>query len=890
LLDSKYEFLTASPVSGALVSWKEGSAAAVYWSILDDDGSEIGTGSLTPTYTYTFGTSFAHNQVNGYLLFCVYSKNASGTPTLVQITEYIYEAVGNALVLRFTRNDSGSYSTSTGVSGCEYIYDDGTSLHYRGAYRNGTPTEIIVNKSTWTQTTGALLTGQQNLIHMPGVVYDGGIKYLSVSVGATSRWYIGSYYKQFVDTGTGGYDYLYPTFGIWKRSTSSVWAPGLSYLSETAGTVTRTVLSVPWLKADPNANTYNTMGERCFDFPGPYLNIDANNCITFGGNQTKLTWSESTFVKCDSKGVWLISGSSSVSLIGSVELDENLGYCCLTANDTMILLGKKKMRVGMYSLAVQCWRLIRDTSSLDRKQVNSVANNSKYSLVTGAKPELVNNESSPSWLQWHPHIPLTMAASVAAGTYLYCYHWVTVDQDGFYLNGPVSDITSSAYRGSANVFSCPPTGDTTTLFCEIYRTTDTGSTFYLCDTIPWSSFSGGFYLSTTAKSGASDTVITSNKILYTQGTTSNTSGRYETTSCPPCRHFYRGLSRCIAGGLTRETVVQLSDQFIYGEIECWPIGNKWKIDLDSKVLGVGESDAQYLAFTENGVFVFSGGPDAMGAGEFTEPSKVSAVGALSSGSILETPVGWFFQARDHQLYVLRKGSLALEPVSFGFRSIVAGGEDTIYFDPESSVISSCFDPSCGMAYFVMENSVSTSRNRTLAVDVTTLQMSIETAGSGAVLGSPIWVSDGVLRSRAYVSSVWSLVRHRQRGSAGWWLGVGETVGSNPRRALTFTTSNLTPWGKTGWGRVREADFSVTQDDVSRGLDASYSVAISASNDADTQAVTYLDSVLQDGVVDFVPAEFKCSDLRLTITDYSSSPLVWHGVQLSTTSAARTRVR
>jgi hypothetical protein len=892
-IKTSFEMLTASPTAGALLTWRETSQTSIFYSILDNDGKETLTGSVVPSFTYTFNNVCEHSQCDGYLMVSVYSKNASGTPTLVQILERIYEIVGGALVLRFTRSDSGAYSTSTASSGAEYLYDDGTSLHYKGASRSGAQTEIIVNKSTWTQTTGALLTSQQNLIHIPGVLYDGGVKYLTVSVGSACRWYIGAYYKTFAGYPSGNAE-LYPTFGIWRRSSNSVWASGLVYLSETAGTVTRTVLSVPWLKADPNSYTEDDIGERNYDFPGPYLNIDANNCITFGGNQTLLTWVYDGTVKggtkCDSKGVWLISSSSTITLIGSVDLDETSGWACLTANDTVILLGKKTMRAGMNSLATQSWRLVRDTVVLDRNQVSVVAKNSKYSLITGAKPELVNDESSPSWLQWRPHKPLTMSSNVAAGTYLYCYHWVTVDQDGFYINGPVSAVTSSAYRGAAIVYSCPPTGDTNTLFCEIYRTADTGTTFYLCDTVPWSSFSGGFYTSVGTKAGATDASITSNKILYTQGTTSNTSGRYETTSCPPCRYFYRGLSRCIIGGLSRETVVQLSDQFIYGEIECWPMGNKWKIDLDSKVLGVGESDAQYLVFTENGVFTFSDGPDAIGAGEFTEPSKVSAVGTLSTGSVLETPVGWFFQATDHQLYVLRKGSLALEPVSFGFRSIAAGGEDTIYFEPESSVVSSCFDPSCGMAYFVMENSVNTSRNRTLAVDVTTLQMSIESAGPNAVLGSPIWVSDGILRSRAYVSSSWSLVRHRQRGSAGWWLGVGETVASNPRRALTFTTSNLTPWGKTGWGRVREVDFSVTQDDVSRGLDASYSVAISASNDADTQAATYLDSVLQDGVVDFVPAEIKCSDLRLTITDYSSSPLVWHGVQLSTTSAARTRVR
>lgn len=888
------------------VTYTDSEAGNIYWIELDADGEQIAQGELSGVANHTHISSYV---VGSYLVLW------SATDTANSGVEKVYHLVDHEMVLLGTREGcpktAGRYIL--------YAYDDGTSICYG----------FDDHQYNCNKTTGVITEGTLRVINPDsrwGEPRHRKLPYLCELGGNTShvcRWLDPGYFRVYTQNNTTCYRTSQPNphmnvpdpflSGIWPSNRVSgrgVWLPGLRYvLGNTSSHVScgwtnpasDTDIVDTWMATYPNKYT---------EFPGPYLDLGALGCITFGGNAEKFGGSfeggSYRDLKSPGKGVWLIeppnsasigSSSSSLRLIGEVSLDRFLGFVALTTNNVLILLGRKIMQLDSFTLAIEKWKVALDDEPLEGTVRHSIKRSlSGHVVASGAPVEISNGFSSP-WLRWIPSYPPKAPVGGGSGAFLLCCHWSTIDDNGNYIDGPVSATVTCSRNGDATVYACPDIGDTQRLYLKVFATEDMGSTFYRVAMIPYSEFVDGAY---TVGIEVTDTTA---EILYTQGETGALSGRIETTSIPPHRFYHICSTRCIVGGLARKNTVQLSDLYVYGEITPWPIGAQWIVEFSSEVTGVGELDGVPIAFCLNGIYAIGGmGPDAVGSGEFDSIQKLSVTGCPAPGSIVQVPFGWIFQAKDGQLYALKSGG-QVECISLSVRSQIAGGSDVVYFSPSASVTASIYDEKENAVTFSVTDPNAPVEKFAVVLDLRNMQYSVDHAGANAspsfncpVL-DPLWENNGVMHCRSFTTSgstdSYSVIAKRSRSSSGWWLGFTDALDdadSSLWRKPSFATSNLTPWGKPGWGRVREVTLPVTQDSASLASGEPYSVLISVATDGDTLSEARLESTLLDSVIDFVPEYQKCSDFRLSLEDRSSPPLIWHGVSLSTTDAKRTRVR
>lgn len=889
-------------------TYTDSEAGDVYWIELDADGEQVAQGELSGVANHTHISSYV---VGSYLVLW------SATDTATSGVENVYHLVDHEMVLLGTREDcpetAGRYIL--------YAYDDGTSICYG----------FEDHQYNCNKTTGAITEGTLRVIR-PTYVWNRPehrrLPYLCEIDGSTAHVCRDTYTdNNHFRIYTSNNDTYYRTdeanafwtspdpflAGIWpsdRPSGRGVWAPGLRYvLANTSSQV-----ECGWTNTNADNDDLDDYiayyPNKYTEFPGPYLDLGALGCITFGGNAEEFGGSfeggSYRELKSPGKGVWLIeppnsasigSSSSSLRLIGEVSLDRFLGFVALTTNNVLILLGRKIMQLGSFTLAVEKWKVAFDDEPLEGTVRHSIGRSLSGHVVSGGAPVEISNGFSSPWLRWVPSYPPEAPTDGDLGTFLLCCHWSTIDDNGNYIDGPVSATATCNKNGDATVYACPDIGDTQRLYLKVYATEDMGTTFYRVATIPYSDFVDGKY------TVAMEVTDTTAEILYTQGETGALSGRFETSSVPPHRFYHICSTRCIVGGLARKNTVQLSDLYVYGEITPWPTGAQWVVEFSSEVTGVGELDGVPVVFCLDGIYAIGGmGPDAMGSGEFDSIQKLSVIGCPAPGSIVQVPFGWIFQAKDGQLYALRSGGQT-ECVSLSARSQVSGGSDTTYFSPSASVTASIYDGKENVATFSITDPNAPVEQFAVVLDLRNMQYSVDHAGANAAPSfncpvlDPLWSNNGVMHCRSFTTSgttdSYSVIAKRSRSSSGWWLGFTDALDDSDTslwRKPSFATSNLTPWGKPGWGRVREVTLAVTQDSVSRAAGEPYSVLISVATDGDTLSEARLESTLLDSVIDFVPEHQKCSDFRLSLEDRSSPPLIWHGVSLSTTDAKRTRVR
>jgi hypothetical protein len=199
---------------------------------------------------------------------------------------------------------------------------------------------------------------------------------------------------------------------------------------------------------------------------------------------------------------------------------------------------------------------------------------------------------------------------------------------------------------------------------RLYRTTANGTIFYDTGKVAQASVVAGM---PTFTDNVSDATIVSNPVLSEGAAV--TGGLKAKYGIPPCRFGWRGKDRLIVGGLELPKRVRWSQTIFPGEAPCFPHASElgWTMDFPDDINGVACLDDAWIIFSRSRIWsVFGLGPEDNGTnGSFESPRILSPDrGLLSWKSIAECSDGLYFQSTDAQIYLIRRGQLTVEQVSF----------------------------------------------------------------------------------------------------------------------------------------------------------------------------------------------------------------------------------
>jgi hypothetical protein len=237
---------------------------------------------------------------------------------------------------------------------------------------------------------------------------------------------------------------------------------------------------------------------------------------------------------------------------------------------------------------------------------------------------------------------IAMSAGVGAArgyAFVYAYTY-TIDGVDFVERGPVSDIVT--YTGSltndiedlpALVNGSGENYDTDEIKLEIYRTADTGTTFYKVGQV-----TNG---NTSFSDNVADADLDDGLLLYTDGED------LDYHQPPKCKYVVQ-LNGCAyylniedsAGGIYANRLVQAVTNRIYAANE----GNI--LDVDEAITGGAVAGQNVVVFTSNHVYRLDGIYDSAGGGGINRVELSRTVGCISHKSIVQTQQGCFWAAKD----------------------------------------------------------------------------------------------------------------------------------------------------------------------------------------------------------------------------------------------------
>lgn len=155
----------------------------------------------------------------------------------------------------------------------------------------------------------------------------------------------------------------------------------------------------------------------------------------------------------------------------------------------------------------------------------------------------------------------------------------------------------------------------------------------------------------------SDTVVRANGIIYTQAARGVLSGTLPHEAPLPADYVWKFGSRILSANADG---AQVSKEIFPSEPVNWSGAVGFTIPkISERITGVAALDQRGLLFTAERIYQFSGdGPNDNGEGRYSEPLPVpGSTGLMTWQSLVETPIGLFFQGSNGQLWVLpRDGS------------------------------------------------------------------------------------------------------------------------------------------------------------------------------------------------------------------------------------------
>jgi hypothetical protein len=196
----------------------------------------------------------------------------------------------------------------------------------------------------------------------------------------------------------------------------------------------------------------------------------------------------------------------------------------------------------------------------------------------------------------------------------------------------------------------------------------------------------------------SDTAISDESILYTQGARSALSGPLEFVCPDPCVSLAASADRILSGGLPEETRIQESRPLFPSEQVQWNDTLGFFRDVRARVLAVARLDERRIIFTATEIFEADGpGLDDNGLGEIGAPRRLPSDVGLFGGilgwrSIVEISAGILFQGLSNQIYLLPRGGVTPMPVGFSIEDKLAEYPDisaAVYMNEDQTVRFTC---------------------------------------------------------------------------------------------------------------------------------------------------------------------------------------------------------
>ena len=144
----------------------------------------------------------------------------------------------------------------------------------------------------------------------------------------------------------------------------------------------------------------------------------------------------------------------------------------------------------------------------------------------------------------------------------------------------------------------------------------------------------------TLSDGESDTTISTNEILYTDG------GVVEVIGPPPMLSFALGSNRIFGIPSDDRTAVWYTAAKVAGTAYEWSDLLTLRLEADGPNTALAFDDDKLFVFKERAVYAVAGtGANALGVGQFSEPYRLPGdIGCVDRASVLVTPAGIIFKS------------------------------------------------------------------------------------------------------------------------------------------------------------------------------------------------------------------------------------------------------
>lgn len=404
----------------------------------------------------------------------------------------------------------------------------------------------------------------------------------------------------------------------------------------------------------------------------------------------------------------------------------------------------------------------------------------------------------------------TGGGAIADGTYQVVFVWEFFDGAGRrHRSSPSlpSSVTTGGGSNNITVYFGSPHATGRNLIeprirLRVYRTTLAQTTIFQ-DAIGYALPLGTPGTITSFTLTAIDAVVSTNEVLYTQGSRGGLSGLLENDRPPAAKFLWAGSDRLIAGGLEKPNGYQLSKLRQEGEPMEWADFDAYKGNVDGRVTAVSEMDGTYWIGTANGWWSVSGpGPDDNGGGgAFDVPRRLPTdIGCISHKSLVMVGQGLIFQGAADRMYLLPRGGGTPTPIGWQVR-------DTLAAFPYIS--AAVFDPDSNVAYWAICNTAG-SAGRLLVYDTRLNEWFVDNVSAGRAIKA-LSLYDGKLEVDGTMIET--------PGS------FADDAGSLVTVIPVLETGDMRPFGAQGWGRIVRTTLLGEARDVSVAwtltLDVSY---------------------------------------------------------------------
>lgn len=240
------------------------------------------------------------------------------------------------------------------------------------------------------------------------------------------------------------------------------------------------------------------------------------------------------------------------------------------------------------------------------------------------------------------------AGSLSAGTYSYRFLYEWTDAQGQIHRSAVSLSLPVTAVANDRVNLTIPTLRLTAksgVRIVVYRTIANGTTYYRVTSVTSPLMNDKTVSTVSYQDGAADSTITSNELLYTDGTAGQD---LENDGPPACSFMATHRGRVWLGGLVDRNSLAYSKTWVDGEPVSFTEFFRMQVDpRGGDITALGSMDEKLIIFKERAIFAVAGdGPTNTGAqSDYGDPILITSdAGCISAASVVSTSAGLMFQS------------------------------------------------------------------------------------------------------------------------------------------------------------------------------------------------------------------------------------------------------